>query len=60
MPDRIDDTTNKEVIAIAKSYGVKISEQAIIDINGRIRNIIKRATERAKANRRKTIMPHDL
>ncbi len=49
-----------EVKRFVKSMNLKISNQAIIIVNGRVEEIVKKAAVRAKLNRRKTIMPHDI
>jgi histone H3/H4 len=38
----------------------RISNEAIIIVNGRVEEIVKEAANRAKLNSRKTIMPHDI
>ncbi len=44
---------------LAKDAGVRISQDAIIVINGRAEELVRKAAERAKANHRKTIQKQD-
>ena len=48
------------VLKLVGSLNCKISSQAIIIVNGRIEQLFKDAAERAKMNKRKTIMPQDI
>jgi len=44
---------------LAKEAGVRISQDAIIIVDGRVKELVRKAAERAKANHRKTIQPQD-
>ena len=44
----------------AKALKVRISPSAIDIVDGHIQDMLKKAAERAKENKRKTIMPHDV
>ncbi len=43
-----------------KALKVRISPAAIDTVDGLIQDMLKKAAERAKENKRKTIMPHDI
>lgn len=58
MPDKCLITS--EVAKMAKNLRMRISERAIIDMNDRVAEQLKKAAYRAKKNGRKTIMPQDL
>ena len=45
---------------LSHSWDLKIRSEAIMIIDGRIEEILKKAAKRAKANHRKTIMPYDV
>jgi hypothetical protein len=49
-----------EVKKMAQNLNMRISQQAIIDTNGFVGELLKKAAHRAKKNGRKTVMPHDL
>jgi len=49
-----------EVKKMAQNLDMRISEKAIIDLNDRVAELLKKAAYRAKENGRKTIMPQDL
>jgi len=49
-----------EVKRMVKNLNMKISQQGVIIVNCRVEELLKQAVERAKQNRRKIIMPHDL
>lgn len=53
-----------EVKKIAHNLDMRISQQVIIDSNHLVgellKKLLKRAAQRAKENRRKTILPRDL
>lgn len=49
-----------KVRELAKNLNFRISSEAIIVVNSKVEEIMKKATERAKKNNRKTIMPQDL
>ena len=51
---------SSRVRALARNLNFNISSKGVIVVNGRVEDIIKRAAERAKANKRKTIMPQDI
>ena len=45
---------------LAKSLNCRISPNAVIVVDGRVKGLLEKAAERAKANRRRTIMPQDI
>lgn len=49
-----------KVRELVKNLNFRISSEAIIVVNSKVEEIIKKAAERAKKNNRKTIMPQDL
>ena len=49
-----------EIKKIAKGLNMRISQQAIIDSNDFVADLLKKAAYRAKMNGRVTIMPQDL
>ena len=49
-----------KVRELAKNLNFRISSEAIIVVNSKVAEIMKKAAERAKKNNRKTIMPQDL
>jgi histone H3/H4 len=44
----------------AKALKVRISPAAVDVVDSHIQDMLKKAAERAKENKRKTIMPHDI
>jgi histone H3/H4 len=44
----------------AKALKVRISPAAIDTVDGLIQDMLKKAADRAKENKRKTIMSHDI
>jgi histone H3/H4 len=48
-----------KVQEMAKKLGVRLSGEAVASIEHRVESTLKKAAERAKANKRKTILPHD-
>ena len=44
---------------LAKEAGIRISQDAIGNVDGRVKELVRKAAERAKANHRKTIQPQD-
>jgi len=44
----------------AKALKVRISPAAIEAIDARVQEMLKKAAERAKENKRKTVMSHDI
>ena len=51
---------SSEIRKLAKNLNCRISSKAVIVVNGRVEDFLKKAAERAKTNRRKTIMPWDM
>ncbi len=50
---------HREIRKHAKKFGVSISDNAIIIVDGHIKRLVKEAARRAKGNKRKTILPCD-
>ncbi len=48
-----------KVQELAKELGVRLSSGAVAAIEHRVESTLKKAAERAKANKRKTILPQD-
>ena len=45
---------------VAKEAGVRMGGEALTAINAKLEAMVKLAADRAKGNKRKTIMPFDL
>jgi len=53
-------TVKSKVQKLVKGINMWISSKAIIIIDGRIEEILKKAAKRAQGNKRRTIMPQDI
>jgi len=51
---------NSEIKNFVHKANLNISSEAIIIVDGRVDELLKRAVKRARGNRRKTIMPYDI
>lgn len=49
-----------QIRKLAKSLKMRISPETIIILNGIVSDIVKKAAERSKMNRRKTITKQDI
>lgn len=55
----VDKIVKKAVAAKAHKMGFNVSGAAYQAVDDAVEAIITKATHRAKANKRKTLMPHD-
>jgi len=55
----VDKIVKKQVAAKAHKMGFNVSGGAYQALDDKVEELITKATHRAKANKRKTLMPHD-
>ena len=55
----VDKIVKKQVAAKAHKMGFNVSGGAYQALDDKVEELITRATHRARANKRKTLMPHD-
>jgi histone H3/H4 len=55
----VDKIVKKAIAKKAHSMGFQVSAGAYQAIDDMVEKIVTKATHRAKANKRKTLMPHD-
>lgn len=53
-------TIKSKVQKLVKDLNMRISSKAIIIVDSRIEEMLKKAAKRAQGNKRRTIMPQDI